>query len=334
MEPIELARIIGLVIHDIGKTVNALQRFPELWPIIHTEADYYNIPTEWFTAEVARPIYVDLPAILDFCDSLDEDFDTYLKCLIELHKRRRKFEIILQRQPLPTMVQISPRALIEYGSNFPTNALASWLTWRKFFYDLDNRSAQETGYLFEPILAASIGGESKSARDRVVVRSSDSTKGRQVDCWKILPNGIKLAYELKLRVTIAASGQGRFAEELSFAEDCQKSGVKPILIVLDPTENQKLSDLKKAYQNADGDVYIGDAAWEHLAAEAGATMSRFIEKYVRAPINAVSEFEYTEAGLLDLTVHSVDDVISLTIGGHEMRINREFDPFFDNSSEE
>jgi hypothetical protein len=30
--------------------------------------------------------------------------------------------------------------------------LAEWL------YDIDNRSAQETGYLFEPILAAAIGG--------------------------------------------------------------------------------------------------------------------------------------------------------------------------------
>lgn len=333
MESIELARIIGIVIHDIGKTADAFAHFPKLWEIIHTTNNYYYIPIQWFT-ENNNSIHIDLLDILEFCDSLDDDFDTYLKCLIELHKRRRKFEIILQRQPLPTMVQISPRALIEYGTNFPPESLASWLTWRKFFYDLDNRSAQETGYLFEPILAASIGGESKSAKDRVVVRSSDASKGRQVDCWKILPDGTKLAYELKLRVTIAASGQGRFAEELSFAEDCQYSGVKPILIVLDPTANQKLSDLKKAYQDVGGDAYVGNAAWEHLETEAGATMSLFIEKYVRIPINSVSSFECVGSRLLRLSVSAVDDCITLAVGDHEKNINRTADPFFDTSIDE
>ena len=40
--------------------------------------------------------------------------------------------MILSAQPMPTMIQVSPRSLIEYGQ-MDTEALASWLTWRKFF---------------------------------------------------------------------------------------------------------------------------------------------------------------------------------------------------------
>jgi hypothetical protein len=267
---------------------------------------------------------------------------TYLKCLTELHKRRRKYGLILQRQPLPTMVQVSPRALMEYGPDFPTEALASWLTWRKFFYDLDNRSAQETGYLFEPILAAAIGGEPKSAREKVVRRSDDSSKGRQVDCWKVQPDGQPLAYELKLRVTIAASGQGRFAEELSFAQDCKTSGAKPVLVVLDPTENNKLTDLQAAYRKMGGEAFIGDAAWQHLEDEAGPTMAAFIEKYVRRPVGEVSAFEAAIDGdpqrrglvLLDLAATLEGSELRIKLGAHERRIERHEDPTLGDNEED
>ena len=83
------------------------------------------------------------------------------------------------------MIQVSPRALVEYGGLQP-DALASWLTWRKWFYDLDNRAAQETGYLFEPILAAALGGEAKGAKNSPIKRTDDASKGRQVDCWRIV----------------------------------------------------------------------------------------------------------------------------------------------------
>lgn len=260
------------------------------------------------------------------------DFTTYLRCLSELHKRRRKYALILGAQPLPTMVQVSPRALMEFGQVDP-EALASWLTWRKFFYDLDNRSAQETGYLFEPILAAAIGGEPRGARSMVVHRASDATKGRQVDCWKVLPDGTRLAYEFKLRVTIAASGQGRFAEELQFAEDCKVSQVKPVLIVLDPTMNPRLSELQEAYKARGGSAYLGDDAWAHLEGEAGETMARFIEQYVRKPVSEISKFETpaTQDGgkrqfaLLDFEAKCLAGEIVLNIGKHQRRIARHED---------
>lgn len=330
MEASELAKIIALVAVDIGKGDEMAGSFPELWSKLAPQQEYYSTDVDWFTVPDATVTSFDIIDMLDAGTSLDEDFMTYLKCLTELHKRRRKYGLILQRQPLPTMVQVSPRALMEYGPDFPPESLASWLTWRKFFYDLDNRSAQETGYLFEPILAAAIGGEAKSARERVVRRTDDPTKGRQVDCWKVLPDGTPLAYELKLRVTIAASGQGRFGEELSFASDCRSSGAKPILVVLDPTENGKLTGLQAAYREQGGAAYVGDAAWEHLEEEAGATMASFIEHYVRVPVASVSSFERIIDGdvakrsliLQDLRAKLEGNELTISLGGHQRRIER------------
>lgn len=334
MAPSELAKIIALVAKDIGKASVLAASFPDVWPHISPEGDYYSLSADWFTNTSGVVHADDLIGLLEMGESLDKDFTTYLRCLTELHKRRRKYGLILERQPLPTMVQVSPRALMEYGPDFPTEALASWLTWRKFFYDLDNRSAQETGYLFEPILAAAIGGEPMSAKEKVVHRSNDPSKGRQVDCWKVEPDGTPLAYELKLRVTIAASGQGRFAEELSFAEDCKASGVKPILVVLDPTENNKLTDLQAAYRRVGGECYVGDDAWAHLEEEAGTTMAAFIEKYVRRPVGEISAFESIVGEdpkrrslvLLDLATKLEGSQLSISLGSFVRRIERHEDP--------
>ena len=70
-------------------------------------------------------------------------------------------------------------------------------------FDIDNRAGQETGYLFEPIIAHCIGGVSFGATNSPIKRIGGKG-GRQVDC---LREEIKTAYEVKVRVTIAASGQ-------------------------------------------------------------------------------------------------------------------------------
>lgn len=345
MDPSEIAKVIALVATDIGKGDDMAAAFPSIWESIAPSSDYYSLTLDWFMDQGGGISAFDVVDMLDYGETFDDDFLTYLKCLMELHKRRRKYGLILRRQPFPTMVQVSPRALMEYGPDFHPEALASWLTWRKFFYDLDNRSAQETGYLFEPILAAAIGGEPKSARERVVRRNDDQAKGRQVDCWKVLPDGTALAYELKLRVTIAASGQGRFGGELSFAQDCRGSGVKPVLVVLDPTKNDKLTGLQAAYRMAGGDVYVGDAAWTHLEDEAGPTMAAFIERYVRTPVNAVTAFETAiesdpsrrSIALLDLAAKLEGNGLTITLGQHQRKIERHEDPLLseeDDSAEE
>lgn len=339
MGPGELAKLIGVVYWDTEHGSVLAREQPSLWERINPGRPYYEIGDDWFTAPINLEPGEHV-SLMRASTTRIEDFTTYLRCLSELHKRRRKYAMILSAQPMPTMVQVSPRALMEYGRT-NAEALASWLTWRKFFYDLDNRSAQETGYLFEPILAAAIGGEPKGAKSGVVKRSADSSKGRQVDCWKVLPDGTKLAYEFKLRVTIAASGQGRFAEELSFAEDCANSGAVPVLVVLDPTMNARLAELEEAFRARGGSAYLGNAAWEHLESEAGSTMARFIERYVRVPVAEVSSFETRgvgEAGrrrfnLLDLEVRCLAREIVFRLGSHERRIERHEDASLASDSE-
>ena len=328
MTPSELVKLIGVVYRDTDNIQQLESIYPGISEKIVPNHDYYSVPDDWFVEPIQLNEFQHIELMRLGAKQIP-DFVTYLRCLSELHKRRRKYTMILSAQPMPTMVQVSPRALVEYG-HFDKEALASWLTWRKFFYDLDNRAAQETGYLFEPVLAAAIGGEPKSARAKVVKRTDDHNKGRQVDCWKIRTDGKPLAYEFKLRVTIAASGQGRFNEELQFAEDCASSGAIPVLVVLDPTPNPRLRDLQAEFEAKGGHAYIGDAAWAHLKEEAGGIMAKFIERYVRTPISAISYFEENMDGetnrkrirLLDLGARMVDGDIIFKIGGHERFIAR------------
>lgn len=288
----ELVKLLSVIAsdNDRGDLGDGLPALPET-----ASKDYYQIPLTWFSENNKATDFAE--KYLKFTAEI-EDFETYFDCLCELHKRRRKYAIILSAQPLPNMVQVSPRSLLEYGG-IPTDVLASWITWRKWFFDIDNRAGQETGYLFEPILASSLGGTPFSASQSPIRRLSDSQKGRQVDC--IVG---KDAYEFKLRVTTAASGQGRFGEEINFAKDCRASGYRPVLLVLDPTPNPRLSDLKTAFEKAEGIAFIGDKAWEHLENEAGKVMATFVERYVRQPI---SQLERYSANLLDLTASASSD---------------------------
>jgi hypothetical protein len=245
------------------------------------------------------------------------DADTYFSCLAWLHKLRLKYELVLKTQAIPSMDQLGPRGLLQYGST-PDAALPPLMQWRKWFFDIDNRAAQLTGYLFEPILAAALGGTPASAKKSPVRRRSNSSKGRQVDCVRETD-----AYEFKIRLTIAASGQGRWAEELDFPPDCQASGFRPILVVLDPTPNARLTELQEVFRANGGQVYVGDAAWNHLEAEAGDVMGRFLELYVRQPIQVLLAAAPT--ALPPLAATDRGDSIDLRVGDDVVRIIRSRD---------
>jgi len=210
----------------------------------------------------------------------EPDLRLYYGNLCEILKRRIKYQRILAAQPKPSMDQIGPRSLLEYGV-VPSDLLATWLIWRKWVFDVDNRSGQETGYLFEPVLASCMGGTTVGARNSPVKRLDEKGKrtadGRQIDC---LDADAKIAYEFKLRVSIAASGQGRFAEELSFPAECKASGLTPVLIVLDPTPSARLDELREAFEHNGGNTHVSDA-WAFIEKKAGTCMSLFIEKYLR-----------------------------------------------------
>lgn len=246
--------------------------------------------------------------------SLSPDADTYFACLAKLHRARLKYQRILETQPLPTLEQVGPRGLLQYGY-LSSSSLAALLYWRKWVFDIDNRAGQETGYLFEPIIASALGGVSVSSTRSPVHRQTARSKGRQVDCLKE-----SRAYKFKIRVTIAASGQGRWREELEFPEDCRSSGFTPVLVVLDPTPNPKLDELCGAFKRAGGEVFIGDAAWDHLEQVAGETMSVFLENYVRAPLRNL--LVSAPERLPDFRVRDGGDTILIEIGTEGLIIPR------------
>jgi hypothetical protein len=240
------------------------------------------------------------------------DAETYFSSLAALHKGRLKYRRILATQPIPTLDQVGPRGLLEYGA-LPTPELVALLFWRKLMYDIDNRAAQETGYVFEPIIAAAIGGTSAPARSSPVTRRGDGTQGRQVDCIR---RGN--AYEFKLRVTIAASGQGRWREELEFPADCRESGFTPQLIVFDPTPNPKLHELRTAFQESGGQAHIGADAWDHLEGLAGPTMATFLDRYLRDPLADLLKQAPEGLPEVRLTMESERIVFALGFGEYEV----------------
>lgn len=249
----------------------------------------------------------------------DPDSRLYFSNLCEILKRRTKYQRILSAQPKPTMDQIGPRSLLEYGI-VPKSLLGSWLVWRKWIFDIDNRSGQETGYLFEPVLASCMGGTTVGSRNSPVKRVNESGKqtseGRQIDCLDV---DAKIAYEFKIRVTIAASGQGRFAEELSFPAECRAAGLTPVLIVLDPTPSARLTDLDKAFRDNGGSSHIDDA-WQFVEEKAGRSMSRFIEKYLRPILLQMAAFD--DRLPQDLRLKWNAKTISFAAGKESFKIKR------------
>jgi hypothetical protein len=249
--------------------------------------------------------------------TLDQDAEAYFDCLASLHKARLKYERILQTQPVPTIDQVGPRGLLQYGC-VGTKALTPFILWRKWLYDIDNRAAQETGYAFEPIIARALGGTPAPAKKSPVRRQSDPKKGRQVDC--ILGNR---AHELKMRVTIAASGQGRWREELDFPSDCKASGFTPILVVLDPTPNPKLTELQARFLTEGGEAHVGADAWTYLRSLAGPTMSRFLDRYVHEPLQDVlADVPATPEELSELLLKMEREQFTASIGGESLVVRR------------
>jgi hypothetical protein len=297
------AFISAIIIRDLQLLDNFID-IPEDFPEFFAEPD----PNKLIISNL------DFNLIIAQLFSLVPDADTYFICLATLQKSRLKYSRILEYQPIPTMDQVGPRALLQYGQ-MSSQILAIFLLWRKWLFDIDNRAGQETGYLFEPIIAHAIGGSPFSAKTSPIKRRKDKSKRRQVDCIRN-----KLAYEFKIRVTIAASGQGRWREELDFPQDCNDSGFKPVLIVLDPTPNPKLTELIGAFEKVGGDTYIGDAAWSHLEEAAGQVMSIFLDKYVKAPMQQVLNSSPDE--LPDITFGMKDNMFSIIVGDELVRFKR------------
>jgi hypothetical protein len=294
----ELYGIFLLICSDLDWNISKLKLAKSSKVLPHK--NYYQIPLEWFSSHKKTPDIQELQEVLARGIDIDSDFGMYFLNLCSLHKRRLKFQKILHHQPKPTMDQVGPRGLLEYGI-CDNDLLNSWLIWRKWIFDIDNRSGQETGYMFEPILASCLGGEAVGSTNSPVKRLDEKGKpkftGRQIDCYIGAEN---VAYEFKIRVTIAASGQGRFGEELSFPKECRAAGITPILIVLDPTSSIRLTELAQVFKNNKGIVYVGEQAWKHLEDKSGKIMSHFIDNYIKPPLKTINDFDTSKLSSIKL----------------------------------
>jgi hypothetical protein len=275
--------------------------------------DYYMIPLEWFETVKIECSHDEVKSLVEVSFQEDNDFLLYFKNLCELHKRRVKYSWILSTQSLPTLEQIGPRSLLEFQLT-QSSLLVNWMLWRKWIFDVDNRSGQETGYLFEPILASCLGGEPLSSTKSPVKRVDSDGKqkagGRQVDCFVASDN---VAYEFKLRVTIAASGQGRFAEELSFPYECNVAGIKPILLVLDATGSSRLTELSKAFSDNGGESFVGEDAWNYIAEHSGEKVTAFVNNYIKYPLEEIGDIDSTSLQELTLSMDG-DDFKVVSVG--------------------
>lgn len=307
--------LLALIIHDLGWR-GTFPQVPALLP-------------DFFVVERCASPFPNPKEVYERLAELVPDSVTYFSCLARLIKSRLKYARILSSQPFPTLDQVGPRGLLQYGKLSP-KALTAFMFWRKWFMDVDNRAGQETGYLFEPVIASAIGGIPYSAKNSVVKSHRDG-KGRQVDCL-IEDGNVKDAYEFKVRVTIAASGQGRWTEELDYPVDCNVSGYRPILICLDGTPNPKLRQLVAAFEREGGKSFIGEAAWSHLDELAGETMAKFLDQYIREPLNRLIA-EETVQPLPELTARDHGGTLSIIIGDEELRIERHIEATADDGDE-
>lgn len=295
--------LVGVIASDLGLAGH----FDELGEL----PGFFTSAHEPASLRIEQPFW----PLVERLAELEGEAVTYFVCLAKLHKARVKYARILRAQPVPTMEQVGPRGLLQYGAMSPA-ALTAFLIWRKWVYDIDNRAAQETGYLFEPIIAHAVGGVPVSATASPVRRHDDPRKGRQVDCIRK-----HHAYEIKLRVTIAASGQGRWREELDFPLDCRKSGYTPVLVVFDATPNPKLEELTRVFVRNKGKAFVGAAAWEHLEAEAGPVMGRFLDRYVREPLDALLH-EVPEGSLPSLLLELDESELRISVAGDTVKVRR------------
>ena len=94
-----------------------------------------------------------------------------------------------------------------------------------------------------------------------------------------------------------------------------------MLVVLDATPNDKLDELRKAFESQGGESFIGTPAWEHLNDMAGPTMATFLQTYVHAPLRAL--VANPAPRLPPLTLRMQAGEIAVHIGDDSFRIARD-----------
>lgn len=248
----------------------------------------------------------DLEAIFIEAADIIEDSDRAIQSLCEIVKRKQKVVTSLAAQPLPQINGIAFRTLLDDGVLSPT-ASSSYARWRKFLYDIDNRIAQQTAYAYTAVIRNCLRGRTVAGRHSPIRRTDDNYARRLVDCLV----GDR-AYDFKGRLTEAPSRRARFDDELAFPRDCYVAGYRPFLLSFAQQPGERAEELVDAYARNGGEALIGDAAWAHLRAEAGPVMSRFLDHYVTAKVEAVCAHDDT---VLDMTIRMRRNRLEVVLDG-------------------
>ncbi len=291
--------------------------------------DFFNVidPGEW------EATGVDVEDAVEWIEGIDRHNTVYLELLVRLFARRLKYRRILSTQAFATSDQVGPRTLLEHGL-LSEGALSSLVVWRKWMMDIDNRSGQETGYLYDAIVARALGGTAYGSRTSPIKRKPDKPGGksagrRQVDCVVDDPK-TPYAYEVKIRITDAASRQGRLNEELVFPADCTYSDHVPRLLVFDSTPCDTLDQVKAAFEAEGGKVFLGQDAYAHIGATAGPAQAEFLRRYVAEPLkryeDTIPDFGAGRV-LADLRLSASPDTLQFDLAGYDPYvIPRDVDP--------
>lgn len=241
--------------------------------------DFYEMTPDIEGAAASSPAQT-LAVLQDFTE-LHPDGLKSLHLLAEIYKRRLRFAHILSQSRVPSPVDLGHRSLIEAGTC--PKEIADHLRVRKMLYDIDNRSAQESAYLYMKIMASVLGGETVSSRNSPILKNGSSHARRAVDCI-----AGRRAYDFKARMTEAPSRRARFADETLFARDCFASGYIPVLLVLNQLPGQRSVETIETFERYGGEVYIGSHAWDHIREVAGPILSRFLDSYIHPRADAVA----------------------------------------------
>lgn len=94
-------------------------------------------------------------------------------------------------------------------------------------------------------------------------------------------------YQFRSSVTEAFIKSWRWKEALLMASESYASGYIPRLLVFEDVRASDLVRLERSYAKFGGNVFSGEAAWEHVAAGAGENIQRFIARYCRDPFALV-----------------------------------------------
>ena len=258
------------------------------------EVPLFDIPVQWFWEEIDVPDFVEVYLEAEVAI---HDFGVLFESMSEIVKRRARVAVIIASQAFTAPDRIAHRAVLERGV-MSDRALPSQMMWRKLLYDIDNRVSAEAGYLNEAIFANALGGCAYAPGVSPVLRDGDGA-GRQIDC--IVDD---VAYEIKSRVTDAASGRARMNDELALPRDCRLSGYRPWLLVFDDTPGDHRDRITDAYVAEGGEALFGDAAWAHILANAGSNMTRLLERYFRSSRDVCLDHPCLP---LDVTLKARDD---------------------------